>query len=403
MVLNQIEHINLWLPRKEKLFLDRIKRKIRSRKIKSKIGISDHIVEVFSDKNYGLEETLLDDCGLRYPSEIRSQRFCAEEAVKNYLLAAFLGLNPVYVSTSDFKKRGLPHDFVIVKENSRNFLMLDWGNVERVRINDQGIYSQREIIANEIELLGPHEVGAMISLFRERKNIASIIDSPQLLNHKKISDGEIEKYAEHSKDKLIITEKVYTIPWGLPYYKRKVIYLHQDVKPNVEWGIIRRGKSSLELPTEISTGQTSIEIPFISELSLPEKREIILGTLYYLGRDKLNGDFLLSDRKRKEILRDITSLARNARTNESAHFLFYSALREKFQREASESYLDFLGFQIETNLDYGSDLKSVLRKSGIKEILDLEDKYRQMRYSHFQRNFDREKEEKLTSHLVSLL
>ena len=97
--------------------------------------VLDRICRVFSDKEYGWEEAILSNKWYMFPSEVENQRFCSEEALKNYLLARTLGLPVQYCIAENWRGEGQYHEFVIMGDS-----YLDYNQADKIEsIEEDGI------------------------------------------------------------------------------------------------------------------------------------------------------------------------------------------------------------------------------------------------------------------------
>ncbi|MBT3985121.1 hypothetical protein HOD38_00390 [archaeon] len=125
--MKQLQAPHLQLPDREIEFLTKTAVGIVKDSDGTLEDILNRICQVFSDKEYGWEEAILSDKWYMFPSEVENQRFCSEEALKNYLLARTLGLPVKYCIAENWRGEGQFHEFVMMDDN-----YLDYDQVSKI-------------------------------------------------------------------------------------------------------------------------------------------------------------------------------------------------------------------------------------------------------------------------------
>lgn len=160
-------------------------------------GLLSEVVNVFSEKEYGWEESILDGLWYRYPSEIRTMRFCSEEALKNYLLLRVLGIPARYAIVEGYDNRGVAHEVVIVRDGRKTYVV-DW-DVSKVRVTDNGFkpVGGKLVPFGRIAYLSEDEVLDRVIALRSGKSFLDAIESGQMLYRKMYPEGELSGFVQY--------------------------------------------------------------------------------------------------------------------------------------------------------------------------------------------------------------
>lgn len=306
--------------------------------------------EIFSDKEYGWEESILDGNWYRYPSEVGRMRFCSEEALKNYLIIRTLGIPANYAIIQNYQDRGLAHEAVIVPDGSRQFLV-DW-NLSSGILSEKSFDSNgKEVISyDKLEYISEHEVLDRIMALRSGKSFLDAIESGQILYQRMGPEGEFTAYVQYipknQELKFMFTLK--QIPHGLSfYYTNTLSTTGNSLGHRTENGIVIDGEdlSITTLPV-ILEGGSLIDL---------ERRigELDPVTLWYIGGEAIYNNILgksdskqvkyniLEDQRKLQLAQLRLKLEDNPDNENLSSFLNnYDSLRKQ-NIEAAERYLDF--------------------------------------------------------------
>lgn len=183
-------------------------------------GIISRVAKVFSDREYGWEEAVLDRTWFRYPSEVKRMRFCSEEALKNFLLLEVLGLEPEWASTTNYYDTGLAHEFAMV-ENGGKYYLLDWGKVFPVALNGSQIAGHPGI--GDFEKIPREDVLERVESLRDGSAFLEALECGQNIYRKNVDGWEVEARVWHKRSTLEIDFVTTFTPLytGAPYYVRQ--------------------------------------------------------------------------------------------------------------------------------------------------------------------------------------
>jgi hypothetical protein len=329
--------------------------KIRNSSLREKLLT---IASIFSDQGYGCEEAILSGKSMRWPSEIKNQRYCGEQALANFVLTRALGLQSILVTTEDFKSRGMDHDVVLIPERN-HFLMLDWHTIHPVLAKGPKLLdgNSNKVLSNNAFSLRDEHVFDRIENVR-RKPALEALGNLELLTREITPDGEIEALYGYNPEKNELTfeytSSVSSTPLSFYYLQR----IHQNGSLNIieEAGIIskKQGYKYTRIPL-VNLEKRNLEIlkkAFFSPHKLDEetKREIYLSVLYDSEKEDFTGGFIFNGRERDSFLKFLKKTAQHGsskkeRSSAGRQSEFYNFLARTHSEESAERYIDFLCFK----------------------------------------------------------
>lgn len=363
----------------------------------------EEITQVFSDKTYGLAESILSGKGYRYPHEIDNQRFCAEEALKNYILANALKVPALYCKTDNFKQRGMAHDIVLVPEGD-GLYMMDWGRVMPVQLKGKALHDLKgNLLSSKISSFKDEEVFARVKKFRQKRRLLDFFDTPQLLSRTTREYGEADETLvwDPNKRELQFSTQVTNFEFELRTYRTKKVKVYdKSTHRTQEWGCA-------STPIRKETPARRENVPFWNSLSPDQQLALSLGSAYYLlvegpthnhknVTDSSQHDTLLS------ILRDNTkSDDAIIRQVCKGHLDFYRALKAKNSPLAAARYIDILAFKAGMESEGKNKSRCINHLLGVSSPSDVEKRIRTTLLQAQKRYYD-PREEELESALVAL-
>ncbi|MEK6967465.1 MAG: hypothetical protein AABX51_02435 [Nanoarchaeota archaeon] len=201
-------------------------------------------VKVFSEKEYGWLEAIQSNTWFRYPHEVDKQRFCSEEALKNYLILQALGIPARYALVENYQDRGLAHELVIVPDGKRSFL-LDWEYADKVTLSDHDfkLRNGQSRTFSALHYIPDEEVLERVEAMRNRSMFLDAIESGQHFFRSSTDDGQLDAYIKYDLKEQKVDMVFYWISatGGLPFYFKNTLAFDQTIQGIYEVGIARPG------------------------------------------------------------------------------------------------------------------------------------------------------------------
>ncbi len=199
--MKQLQALNLQLPDYEIEFLTKTAVGIVKDSDGTLDDVLDRICRVFSDKEYGWEEAILSDKWYMFPSEVQNQRFCSEEALKNYLLARTLGLPVKYCIAENWRGEGQFHEFVMIDDS-----YLDYDRASKIdSIEEDGLVVEgnKTEFDNLIILEDDREVIERVHALRSGESFLEAVTCGQDLYKKYFRYGTINAKVKYDPENRI--------------------------------------------------------------------------------------------------------------------------------------------------------------------------------------------------------
>jgi hypothetical protein len=185
------------MPASEARFIDRAALSIMrggSRDIES---ILQRTVDYFSAKEYGWEEAILDQKWYRYPSEIRQQRFCSEESLKNYLICRALSLPAKYYIAENMHRGNMHHELVLVEYEGTTYLV-DW-DLYKVTIEPKRFVTScgHKVHFSQLTEIPEEDVIERVNSLRSSEMLLDSLQNGQYLYTRYSNRGMLEAYVKY--------------------------------------------------------------------------------------------------------------------------------------------------------------------------------------------------------------
>jgi hypothetical protein len=249
------------------------------------------VVGVFADKQYGWEEAILDRRWFRYPSEVDNQRFCSEEALKNFLLLRSLGVPAQYCVLEEYFGSSMAHEVVLVKDGERR-LLLNWDKVSPVTVSDDrfSLENQEDIPFSALHILGEEEVLERVAGLRDGSRFLDAIECGQILFSKDTPEGSIDAYVHYDPDKLEVefTFAFSRYTGGLKFYLAHRTFLEDgEMHEAQDFGICEHKLYDLKNRIPIlryqdghAIGNPVEQFRFFDQLSSNQQRDLCVDVIY---------------------------------------------------------------------------------------------------------------------------
>lgn len=345
----------------------------------------ESITSIFSEQSYGCEEAILSGKALRWPSEIRNQRYCGEQAFVNFALTRALGLPSILVTTQDFRSRGMNHDVVLVPQRE-GYLMLDWNNISQVKADGNRLLDAKsgKSLSEQAFSLNDENIFDRIEIAR-RKTILEALGSLELLKREITPDGEVEAlYGHNPNEKELFFEYVSAnSSTPLSFYYLQRLSQNGSLRASEEAGIINKKQGYnysriplLSIPNSFSPSIRN-HIPDKDKLDEAVRKEIYLSVLYDWEREEEPESFVFSFQEREEFLQKLKEKAQDNASRENRSFAgrqieFYHGLARTHSDESAQRYIDSLafkaGFLADHNHDFYSAFSALTGLSSFKSV-----------------------------------
>ncbi|MEK6889857.1 MAG: hypothetical protein AABX35_01585 [Nanoarchaeota archaeon] len=340
------------------------------------------LASYFKDQRVGCGEAILAQKLARLPSEIRAQRDCSEEALRNLSYLEHFEIPALLLTTSNFKGTGQAHDTVFLPDSRQ---ILDWGEIIGVRRNGKDLLSEKgKIISRDFTFLMPSSISSEIGRFTQENLLSAFSGSPHLIDRVEYHSGNIESSVSYnsSKKRLSINHSVNDLAINIPFFHETEIGIASRKKLTSRTAGLapsRQGNLCSKIPITYEVNGASSQGNFVEQLRPEEREAFVLGMAYKImsknGRkvlvsDAESGEFL--DYLRALSSRESDSLvARQAQT----HLDFYETLERAYGKRKADIYLKAMQFKLAFREEHKDPLKALLDYSGLKSLKGLGERF----------------------------
>ncbi|MEK6910192.1 MAG: hypothetical protein AABW82_00280 [Nanoarchaeota archaeon] len=338
------------------------------------------IARVFSEKSCGCGESVLAGGLARPPSQVKNQRYCGEEAIKNELLLAHLGIHSIPIFTTNFQSSGQEHDTILVQTPRRDYI-LDWGELIEVRRNGSNLLKaqDRKLLASSFTPLSPELLLAEINKFTGVKLIDAFANR-HLIKRTDYSSGNIESSVHFNRadKKITIGQLVTDVTTNIPFYSDTTIIAQTRgfvVIKSAGLAPTREGILCTKIPLFHSMDGISVDEDFKNRLSEAEREAFVLGMAYTIYSQ--NGKKrVCSKGEVQEFLGFLEETSKKhpntvARNEAQGHLDYYRTLNEAYGFKKSERFLESLNFKIAFRTEHPSPERALFSSSPYKSFRDL--------------------------------
>jgi hypothetical protein len=358
--LNQQTLFFAILPEEEISFLSENSAEIIRNSDMTLEGMLAGIVNVFSGREYGWEEAILSGLWYQYPHEMKEQRFCSEEALKNFLLARFLQIPAQYCVLENYNNRGVGHECVLVPHEGKTYL-LDYDKVLEVEVEENKFVhhipvsgklenaefskllqeiSTYKITFDSIEYLNEEEVLNRVESLRSGDSLLNALECGQELYKRAFRYGELQAQVKYFPDEatLEFTYFLSSVSLMSPlYFTSRIKAISDGVSQEDEIGISPKAFNESEIEripvvTFVRGGEQKIPTlhDFIEKLSPNDQFNVYSEMLYSTFIDEDHSE---------EIKEDCT-------VENGEIFMYSKEIRDTFA-SFIESLVDIKNFDIE--------------------------------------------------------
>ncbi|MDO8563914.1 MAG: hypothetical protein Q7R87_02810 [Nanoarchaeota archaeon] len=371
------------LPRSEREFIassvEEITRKAGASSREDKLlALASH----FIGQRIGCGEAVLAQRLARLPSEIKEQRYCGEEALRNLLFLEHLDIPALLLTTNDFRGVGQSHDTVFLPDSRQ---ILDWGEVINVRRNGKDLLSEKgRLLARNFTILPPLFLFSEIGKFKEENLLSAFSGSPHLIDRVEYPSGNIESSVSYheGKKRLSISHLVNDLAMNLPFFHQTEMSVQGRkslTSRTVGLAPSRKGNLCSKIAITYEVNGISSRGNFGEKLRPEEKEAFVLGMAYRI-MSKNGRKVLVSDAESGEFLDYLRALA--SRDPDSlvvrqaqAHLDFYETLNQAYGKKKAEIYLKATKFKIAFRDEHKDPLKAVFDYSGLNSLQDLGNRF----------------------------
>ncbi|MEK6889025.1 MAG: hypothetical protein AABW80_02860 [Nanoarchaeota archaeon] len=336
-------------------------------------GVEDRlklVSKLFLRRRFGCAEAIVQGEFPRLPKRVfhGQQRFCEEEAVKDFLLLSALGIPRLYASCENFKNLGLGHALVLVPSKS-HFIMPYYGDLMNVKMEGDRLYDldTRTCVASGLDIKPDEQVLALLR--QNKRKVLGRATSPQLLDRVRTNRGNIEARMFYSPDELRIEYIVTDVTTNSPfYYDQRLKKSGNTFLALEECGLAlnRAGFSCNKIPLFTSPPLKSLTKQATQSIKDSETRNLTLGVMYNIMLESCGDDFLSTASERWELVADLESKSKSqdkATADEARATLDYNTLLRRVNGPvASATYLDSLIVRMETFRRDGLNLGQAFRR-----------------------------------------
>ncbi|GEM_PF-4300278 len=321
--------------------------------------LCQHVANIFGDKQYGWQEAIHDNKWYRYPSEVKEQRFCSEEALKNYLLLRTLGVPVEYCLLENYQRTSMAHEVVLIPTEDSTYL-IDWQTVSPITIEPEAfILKNSKIPFKTLHRLPEEKVLDRVLSLREGERFLDSITCAQILSIKDAPEGELqstvcyfpeEKYLEFT---FIFTR--YT--GGMKFYLRHEtgVDANNTIYDAQEFGLceVANRETTKEFPIIYSMNgkmdDLVNQLTFFQKLSTQQQHNICMESMYNQfssDSDAFEGKFVTPQSERLDTLAQFqeliqqNNLPQDLKETIQAYITIYDTYH-KINPYAAEKFLDF--------------------------------------------------------------
>ncbi len=319
-----------------------------------------NVANIFQDKNYGWDEAIKENRWYRYPSEVKQQRFCSEEALKNYLLLQVLGIPVTYCLLENYKGTSMAHEVVIV-QNENNHYLIDWDQVVPITIEPEAfiLTNNEKINFKTMYCLPQEEVLKRVITLRNGERFLDAVECEQILFRKETPEGQLQGSVKYDQKLKILDFTFVFIRYtsGLRFYLRHSTGIDEENKTYdcQEFGLcdLKHCEISNEIPIlEFDNGNVcgdiNTQLHYFEYLDIGQQRSICMEAMYdSLCRDHLSiNGFIAGDAERDEnitfwkIALEQQDISSDAKETLQRYISIYEQL-QKVNPHAAQRFLDF--------------------------------------------------------------
>lgn len=336
-------------------------------------GVLSEVGNVLNDKDYGWEEAILDGKWYRYPSEVKDQIFCSEQALKNYLLLASLGIHSRYLVAEGWTGR-LAHELVVIPDKE-GLVGLDWGETFPVKIEDGKLINRetKKILSKKVHEINQDEVLMRVTGLRTGDRFLDAIKSGQQLYRRNTDEGYIDAFVNYDSEK---KEVAFEWEWIdvsklIPaYFKYSMSPLNGKLHVSQELGLKPEDQ---KIPMIIADRNRKLRNDksgvggfrfFYERLNQTAQEEILNGILYdKFVADMDRKDLAVEEEDREKLMRAFVGMAEQdlgdgMQEMARSHLEIYNGLKEDVSERAAHRFHDFRAFAIQLASVYGDAKKA---------------------------------------------
>ncbi len=325
--------------------------------------LCQHVANLFSDKNYGWEEAIHDGKWYRYPSEVKHQRFCSEEALKNYLILKVLGIDVEYCLLENYQGTAMAHEIVLIPTETSTYL-IDWQTVSPVTIEPEAfILPNNKIPFKTLHRLPQEEVLDRILSLRSGERFLDAIECEQILYIKNTPQGELQATIHYfSEEQFLESTFIFTrYTGGMNFYLRHETGVDADnqIYAAQEFGLceVSHRETTKEYPLLTCKNGTiadlTAQLGFFQNLSTQQQRNICMESMYgqlSSDNDAIDGKFVSSkEDNHQHLMLWQETLTQDIPQEIKEVLQSYLTIYNTLQKEnpyAAEKFLDFQSSKI---------------------------------------------------------
>ncbi len=342
------------LPQREREFAQELGlHAIRSSEGTTLESLLKAVANVSLKREYGWEEAILDRMWYRFPSQVRDQMFCSENALRTYIILQSLGIRANYGVAENYQERGMAHEIVTVPENDTLFV-IDWTSVIKGKMHGDRIQMQGD--RNEIRVLEIEgtDVVTRAKEFQTGKYVIESIECGQHLYRRRTRTGEVEAYVKYHREseELEFTHIFHPGVGAPPFFSRQTYTITPSgVKPTEQQGVVIAGRGF-----NIKTQTYFQKRDAIKVLSDDDERNLKLYVLYHVITEEQTR-FLIPKKDREQKLSHFRNEAAQNPNDPIAQVLgtyasLYDYITTSVGEECAERFLDFEIVKLGASLDF---------------------------------------------------
>ncbi len=339
----------------------------------------------FKHQKFGSGEAILAGRMARLPSEIQTQRYCGEEALRNLLFLEHLGVETLLLTTQDFRGTKQAHDTVFIPETGQ---ILDCGELINVRRNGKDLLSDRgKLIARGFNFTGSENISGDIGKFAKDNLLEAFSSSSHLIDRVSYPRGNIESSVKYDlrKRRLSITHTINDLTMNIPFFHETEFQIQRQRNWELRTAGLapsRSGISCFKIPISYQVNGKPSNNDFINMLKPAEREAFVLGMAYNLF-SKNGRKSLVSDKDSVEFLEFLKETSKRPLDSPQARIVrqaqaqldFYDSLREAYGEREANVFLKALEFKTTFASEHKDHLRAVLDYSGFKSLKELGERF----------------------------
>jgi hypothetical protein len=318
-------------------------------------AVLKEVSTVFKEKEYGWEEAILSGKWFRYPSEVGKQRFCSEEALKNYLMVCALGIPAQYAITENLDNRGMAHELVLIP-NGSSMLCLDWNLSGAVVLEKEGFRHENGKLTSydNLVIVPEEQIIERVEDLRSGLSFLDAISCSQQLYQIHDDKGLLESYVHYDPEVQKLAFQFIFRPYaGFPFYYEQESQIEGDKIICCEHiGLVgdQKGRKYERMPMlTIKEGHNEGELkiqPFWEQLSEQENFELAVYVSYDSFMAHTGRRYLNTEEERADFLRQVKQIKQDAEPGgelekQSNNIINIHAALERNYPHAANVYLDY--------------------------------------------------------------